>query len=83
MKKGAPKGRNPAAYALALRGKGKVMKDRRSPRGPSRSTKRDVERALADEGVTTEGYPEYDPEEDDILRHFFEEDEWDCGCPYC
>ena len=26
------KPRNPVAYALALRGKGKVMKDRRAPR---------------------------------------------------
>lgn len=46
-----PKARNPAAYALSLRGKGKVLKDRRTPRGPSRNAKRDVDRALSDEGL--------------------------------
>jgi hypothetical protein len=45
------KGRNPVAYALALRGKGKVFKDRRAPRGPERSAQREVDRALRDEGL--------------------------------
>jgi len=64
------KGRNPVAYALALRGKGKAMKDRRAPRGKARNERRDVEAALQAEGVDREGYPEYIPELDDY-------DEWE------
>jgi hypothetical protein len=51
MSKRMPKGRNPVAFALALRGTGKAMKDRRAPRGPERSAKREVERQLRDEGI--------------------------------
>ena len=70
-----PKGRNPVAYALALRGAGKVMKDRRTPRGPSRSAKRDVASALEDEGLELNGFAALDEEEQDLIDHVFGEDE--------
>ncbi|HUW57379.1 MAG TPA: hypothetical protein VMZ92_12150 [Planctomycetota bacterium] len=38
MKKRKPaRPRNPVAYALALRGRGRTMKDRRAPRGGVRN----------------------------------------------
>jgi hypothetical protein len=36
------KGRNPVAYALALRGKGGTMKDRRAPKGGQRNTQAEL-----------------------------------------
>ena len=41
-KKSQPKARNPFAYALAIRGAGRKMKDRRAPRGGQRNEQADL-----------------------------------------
>jgi hypothetical protein len=44
-----PKGRNPVAYALALRGRGQPLKHRNTPRGGSRNELVELLEELCDE----------------------------------
>jgi hypothetical protein len=64
MTKKEPKIRNPVAYALALRGKGKAMKHRSTPRGGASNETIELLRLAAEE--------EFHEEEPDGTDHDLE-----------